>query len=138
MEKNDVIINSRGIRQRSPHYSEYRRKRSSSRESSREKPNKITMSDLIVIRIIFCIIIGSISCIFLNSHSEGSEKLKTKLDTLLTENISTDDLTKFKDNIINIKDKGISTFNFNNGEEIDSDYIEKMNEEDVFYKNQKK
>lgn len=134
MEKNDVIINSRGIRQRNYHSSEYRQRRNREAEATKQ----ITSADLIVIRIIICILIGAFSGIILNSGSEKAEKLKTKLDNALSQNISTSDLKSLKNNIVNLKDKGISAIDFNSKEEISSEYIEEMNSQENFYKNQKK
>lgn len=134
MEKNDVIINSRGIRQRNYHSQEYRQRRNRELEATKQ----ITSSDLIVIRIIICILISAFSGIILNSGSEKTEKLKARLETTLNQNISTEDLNSFKNNIINLKDKGISAIDFNSNEEISSEYIEEMNSPEDFYKNQKK
>lgn len=131
MEKTEVIVNSRGVRRRS----EYRQRRI---QKKAEEEKRSSFSDAMMIRIILCILIGGIGSIALNSDSEKAQDLKSELNQVLNKNISFEDLSSFKESFNNLKDKSITSFGFNNEIEIESDYIDEMNAQEVFYQNQKK
>lgn len=111
--------------------------RSSYRRSARMQREQAEQgsSDSFGFKIVLSIIICVVSLVISNSDGAGAVKFNEKLDMLLSKNISVEDLKKIVNSARNFSSAARSS---EDEVKIDSDVLEEMNQDDVYYINQKK
>lgn len=99
----------------------------------REEENQKT--DRFVIKVGICVII-CIGCFIISkSNSLGAVRFNEHLNLLLNKNVTIGDLESTVKSVFNLKNDTVS---INPDIKIDEDILEEMNQDDLYYENQKK